>query len=115
MMKRSAYEMKIEIKMTSYSYPYIEKLGAGAFGEVWKVRRNPPTSIWKFAAMKIIKNPDATAWNEVKILKQFQHPNIIKYYCSFKCSIHADLCIVMEFCDMGTLANKIPRVSLIYI
>ena len=88
----------------------VQRLGAGAFGEVWKVRRNPPTDIWQFAAMKIIKNPDENSWNEVELLKRFHHPNIIKYYDSFKNSNTGDLCILMEFCDKGTLADKIPRV-----
>ena len=39
-------------------YPKIEILGSGAFGEVWKVKRDPPNRTWGFAAMKIIKNPD---------------------------------------------------------
>ena len=37
------------------TYPKIQKLGAGAFGEVWKVERDPPNGVWIYAAMKIIK------------------------------------------------------------
>ena len=95
------------------TYPKIRRLGAGAFGEVWKVRINPPIDICRFGAMKIIKNPNENSWNEVELLKRFQHRNIIKYYDSFKNSNTGDLCILMEFCDSGTLADKIPRVILI--
>ena len=95
-------------------YSKVQRLGSGAFGEVWKVKGNPPIiTDWHFAAMKIIKNPDANALNEAKLLKQFQHPNIIKYYSSFKDVSTADLYITMEFCDKGTLADKIPHVRFI--
>ena len=91
----------------TFEYPKIQKLGRGAFGEVWKVKRDPPSSEWQIAAMKIIKNPGASAWNEVEFLKKSQHENVIKYYESFKCANTGDLCIVMEYCDKGTLANLI--------
>ena len=62
-------------------------------------------------ALKIIKNPNENAWNEVELLKKtHQHQNVINYYHSFKDSNTGDLCIVMEFCDKGSLANYIPKV-----
>ena len=94
-------------------YSKVQRLGAGSFGEVCKVVRNPQIGNWQFRAMKTIKNPDANAWNEVKLLNRMQHPNIIKYYSSFKDVTTADLCIVMEFCDKGTLADKIPQVRFV--
>ena len=93
-----------------FDYPRIEQLGSGAFGEVWKVTRDPPSRNWQEAAMKVIKNPDESAWNEVEILENLQHEHIVKYYESFKCVNFGDLCIVMEYCDRGTLTNRI-RVS----
>ena len=65
---------------------------------------------WTYAAMKIIKNPDASSWNEVELLKKSQHDNVIKYYKSFKCINTGYLCIVMEYCDKGTLTNFLARV-----
>ena len=66
-------------------YEKVQKLGNGYFGEVWKVKRDPPSSEWQVAAMKIIKNPGVSAWNEVEFLKKSQHECVIKYYDSFKC------------------------------
>ena len=65
---------------------------------------------WTYAAMKIIKNPDASSWNEVELLKKAQHDHVIKYYVSFKGINTGNLCIVMEYCDKGTLANFIANV-----
>ena len=93
------------------TYPIIQSLGSGAFGEVWKVKRDPPSSKWQVAAMKRIKNPGASAWNEVELLKKSQHQYVIKYYSSFKCVNSGDLCIVMEYCDAGNLADCIIGVS----
>jgi serine/threonine protein kinase len=87
-------------------YEKIQKLGNGYFGEVWKVKRDPPSSEWQYAAMKIIKDPEPSAWNEVDLLKKSQHKHVIKYYDSFK-GVSGNLCIVMEYCDMGTLTDKI--------
>ena len=68
--------------------------------------------------MKIIKNPDASSWNEVELLKKAQHDHVIKYYNSFKGIDTAHLghlCIVMEYCDKGTLANYITNVRKLII
>ena len=92
-------------------YEKIQKLGNGYFGEVWKVKRDPPSSEWQVAAMKIIKNPEAKAWNEVEMLEKLQHEHIIKYYDSSKCFNSGEICIVMEYCDKGTLTDCVIGVS----
>ena len=49
------FHHKTEYVNKMATYPKIQKLGAGAFGEVWKVERDPPNGVWIYAAMKIIK------------------------------------------------------------
>ena len=49
------FHNKTEYVNKMATYPKIQKLGAGAFGEVWKVERDPPNGVWNYAAMKIIK------------------------------------------------------------
>ena len=101
--------------MMAINYLKIQKLGAGNFGEVWKVESDPPNGIWIHAAMKIIKDPNENAWNEVELLKKTHtHQNVVNYYHSFKDSNTGDLCIVMEFCDKGSLASYIPKVCILY-
>ena len=94
------------------NYHEIQKLGEGAFGEVWKVKRSPKCQKWEFAALKIVKNPDVTACNEVELLRRSQHRNVIEYYDSFLDQKTGYLCIVMEYCNKGTLANFIPQVGI---
>ena len=77
---------------------------------VYLVKRTPPSPNWKTAAMKKIQCPDEDAFQEVDFLKRQQHPNIIKYYNSFKNKFGA-LCIVMEYCDRGTLTDFLSQVS----
>ena len=91
-------------------YHTIKELGSGYFGDVFLVKRTPPSKNWEKAAMKIIQHPGEDADQEVDILKRQQHPNIIKYLNSFYNKSGA-LCIVMEFCDRGTLTDFLSRVS----
>ena len=91
-------------------YHTVEQLGAGSFGEVFLVTKTPPSRNWEMAAMKVIQNPGENAFQEVDFLKRQQHPNIIKYYNSFKNKFGA-LCIVMEYCDRGTLTDFLSQVS----
>ena len=91
-------------------YHTVEQLGAGSFGEVFLVTKTPPSRNWEMAAMKVIQSPGGNAFQEVDFLKRQQHPNIIKYYNSFKNKFGA-LCIVMEYCDRGTLTDFLSQVS----
>ena len=54
------------------TYPKIQKLGAGAFGEVWKVERDPPNGVWIYAAMKIIKVVEELAIFIISTLAHFE-------------------------------------------
>merc|ERR1712086_955040 len=97
-------------KRTKKKFQIIEELGSGAFGDVFLVKRTPPSPNWKEAAMKVIKSPGGDAFQEVDFLKRQQHPNIIKYLDSFE-NTSGSLCIVMEYCDRGTLTDFISQES----
>ncbi len=89
-------------------YKIIKKLGKGASGTVWKVR-NIKSGLLR--AMKRItkvrnnKNKINEILNEIEILKNLDHPNIVKIFEFF---IEADgYYIITEYCEYGELFNEI--------
>ena len=87
-----------------------EKLGSGAFGSVYKVKRKEDSKIY---AMKIVKisllgtKERENALNEIRILYSLTHPNIIGYKEAFYDENAKTLNIVMEYADDGDLESKI--------
>ncbi len=87
-----------------------EKLGSGAFGSVYKVKRKEDSKIY---AMKIVKisllgaKERENALNEIRILYSLTHPNIIGYKEAFYDDNAKTLNIVMEYADDGDLESKI--------
>ena len=98
-------------RTTNKKFSIIKKLGSGNFGDVFLVKRTPPSPNWTQAAMKFIQSPGGDALQEVDFLKRQQHPNIIKYLDSFE--KNGSLFIVMEYCDRETLTNFLSKVSAI--
>lgn len=47
--------------------------------------------------------------NEVNILREFNHPNIVKYYDRIVDKSNDKIHIIMEFCEGGDLAQIIKR------
>lgn len=99
-------------------YQIIEPIGKGAFGSVYSVQKGGT----KYAMKEIVLNSfDQTArggkdsnvgdviCREVAILKELDHPNIIKYYNSFCQGEY--LYIVMELIEGMTLADYIQSMS----
>ena len=88
-------------------YEVKKKLGQGAFGVVYQVKkkaakakkgakakRGTKAKNSELFAMKVVENSRKDAINEVKVLREVKHDNIIRYYKSFKRG--NKLCIVME-------------------
>ena len=95
-------------------YEELETIGSGAYGLVKKVclKSNPQA----IRAMKIIstknilKGIDKTKfYEEIYILKNLDHPNIMKIYENF---IYKDnFYIISEFFDQGDLLTKLQRMG----
>ena len=85
----------------------IKGLGKGAFGEVYLTSKKGTQE--KFATKKIDKRhaskPNAKKYidNEIKILKEIDHPNIIKLYDVKE--NNQNYYLVMEFCNGGGLSD----------
>ena len=119
---RTSIEFPLKLKnlfFEHYSNPWsvykeIKDIGEGAYGIVKKVCLiNHPDTI---RAMKIIpkeniiENEDGKKFvDEIDILKNLEHPNIMKIYESFhdKDNVY----IVSEYCDQGDLLKKIEKLG----
>ena len=89
-------------------YEFLNKLGQGSFGTVYKVRRKADKSTYVIKQINIAQMNSkhrSEAINEVTILSKMDNPFIVKYYDSF---IEKNtLNIVMEFCDGGDISGYI--------
>ena len=89
-------------------YQKIKPIGEGSFGEVWQVRHK---QLGKNFAMKIMQKSQGInikeIENEINILKQLDHPNILKIleFHMTKDKIY----IISDFCKEGELFHEIKR------
>jgi len=101
-------------KESASNFTKVKKLGAGSFGTVWLVRssKDGSTSVMKEVTLKGLPPSEKQATlNEVKILKQLQHPNIIRYKDAFvdPTSRVESLSIIMEHASGGDLHTLIEQ------
>ena len=92
-------------------YQKQERLGIGAFGEVWRVHQN---ELNRDFAMKIInkrrcREEDDEIKNEIEILKKLDHPKILKILEFF--NTRNKYYILTEYCPEGELFNEITKVG----
>lgn len=85
-------------------FTIINELGKGSYGIVYKVESkiNKQIYVIKKIDLKLLKSKHKKeAYQEVQLLRQINHPNMIKYYNSF---LEKDiLYIVMEYAEGGDL------------
>lgn len=103
------HEQKGRIKA---KYRILETIGKGSYGEVKKILHK---SSGEYRAMKIIVKEDVShefrqaLINEIEILKQLDHPNIVKIYEFYQDKLNFYL--ITEYIDGGELFDKITRVK----
>ena len=94
-------------------YEELEELGIGNYGVVKKVRLIKSPDVIR--AMKIIPEENiiqgkgASLIDEIEILKNLEHPNIMKIYESFV--FDNNYYIVSELCDQGHLLSKMEKLG----
>ena len=93
-------------------YEVIEKLGEGTFGKVFKVKNKNNNCV---RAMKQIEKRfindlnDCEVLKEIEILKQLNHPYIMKLYEYYV--NNNNLFLISELCDEGDLQKKIRKIG----
>jgi NIMA (never in mitosis gene a)-related kinase len=91
-------------------YGVICQIGSGSYGKVYKIirKRDKKEFIWKEMRLEgIPENGRMLIENEINILKELNHPNIVKQYETFTDDSNSKLYIVMEYCEKGDLDKLI--------
>ena len=109
----------IERKNTKVSdiYEKIEKLGEGAFGSVYKVKRKNSTTREIIRALKEISKDsicdsenEEEIRNEIEVLKNLDHPNIMKIFEFFE--DENNMYLINEYCDGVDIAGLMDKFGL---
>ena len=94
-------------------YEILSKLGEGTFGKVYKVKNKKNHAI---RAMKMISRhwsghlKDNEVMKEIEILKNLNHPYIIKLYEYYVNNNY--IFLINELCDEGDLQGKIKKIKI---
>jgi len=91
--------------MKTHNYKRICKLGKGSFGDVQLIENLESKKLFALKRLDISNCELPIVLNEVCLLQQLDHPNIIKYHEYFKDV--SKICIVMEYADNGDLFNQV--------
>ena len=98
--------------MSLQSFKVIEKLGKGAYSQVYKVSRKEDNQIYalkKVPMANLSEKEKLNALNEVRLLASIENTNVISYKEAFIDEASESLCIIMEYADDGDLFQKIRK------
>ena len=94
------------------NYEPLSFIGKGNFGSITKIKRKVDGKIlvWKEFNYGTMREKDRNRIvQEVNILHELHHPNIVKYYDRIIDKQNTKLYIVMEYCPGGDLSQLIKR------
>lgn len=96
------------------NFEKITDLGKGSFGIVSKIRRKSDGKIFVWKALNYGQMSDKEKQllvNEVNILRELDHPNIVKYFDRILVKEKTTIYIIMEYCDKLDMALLIRRLK----
>lgn len=82
-------------------YEWLLEIGKGSYGSVSKIRRRADSKVLVWKELNYTKMSDKEKQmlvSEVNILRELNHPNIVKYYDRIIDRDHSKIFIVMEYC-----------------
>ncbi|XP_034041960.1 serine/threonine-protein kinase Nek2-like [Thalassophryne amazonica] len=91
-------------------FEVLATVGSGAFGKCQKIRRKSDRKIlaWKVVStQKMSEFEEEMLIQEINLLRELQHPNIVKCYDHFIDHQNKTVYIVMEYCVGGSLDSVI--------
>lgn len=92
-------------------YQKIKKVGQGASGSVYVAKRLDDNTKVAIKQMDLSNQPrKELIVNEILVMKESQHPNIVNYLDSFLVRAH-ELWVVMDFMEGGALTDVIDNNS----
>ncbi|KAI9303774.1 kinase-like domain-containing protein [Cunninghamella echinulata] len=88
---------------TIYDYDFLEQIGVGTFGCVYRAKHKLTNSTVAVKVMKSRKSSNSNHWQEYKTMKRLSsHPNIVHFYDGFT-GPSKRIYFVMEFINGGNL------------
>ena len=90
------------------NYELLDKLGSGAYGEVWRAKKEDHQDV-AIKRMLLSRDP-STIIAEITHLQSSNHPNIPKYYSSFR--VDQQVWVAMEFIQGLDAQQLVHKVSL---
>ncbi|PIO62939.1 protein tyrosine kinase [Teladorsagia circumcincta] len=107
---------KQQWELTNDKITKIKVIGSGAFGEVWlgnmqESPKDPPVNV----AIKVTKVNEKTKtmidemYREARLMRQYQHKNIVRFYGVVQQKSAGSAMIVMEYIDGGALDEHLRK------
>lgn len=102
--------LTFEDQLQVIGYQYVRFLGAGSFANVHLVYSEKYQEYFALKQSKLYSKSDLS--NEITSISKLDHPNIIRIYSRF--SIESLDCLVMEFCENGSLEDRVLKEGVIH-